>query len=79
MTNPQTVHLIAIGTCPAKPLSEFIPGDIVVYNYGQTATIVSNEQVSPKRFEFTVVNSKGDHYTQHRAGTTLIGFGGRKS
>jgi hypothetical protein len=50
-----SIHLQGIGRHPAKPAAELTPGDVTVWNYGGTETVVS---VAPKgKQSLTVVVS----------------------
>jgi hypothetical protein len=39
----KTIHLQGVGKFQAKPASEIKPGDVLVWNYGSTSTVLTVE------------------------------------
>lgn len=66
------VWLQSYGLCPAKPVEELAVGDVIVYNFGHTASVVRIERASAKFLAVTVL-SNGVEYTSRRKVGTLVG------
>jgi peptidoglycan hydrolase-like protein with peptidoglycan-binding domain len=66
------VHLQSVGLHPAKPASEFVPGDHVVYNFGVTGEVT---KVEPKgnSVALTTRSADGREFTSTKRGSTLLG------
>jgi hypothetical protein len=70
----RAVHLQNYGTCPAKQACDLEPGDVIVYNFGSTATVVSVEPVGLKSVSVQVRDAKGRDSVSRKLITTLVGF-----
>ncbi len=70
MTNE--IHLQGIGKHRAKPAQEFNIGDIIVYNYGETAKVVSSV-LKGKSIHLDIL-SKGKLFKVRKTKTTLMGY-----
>lgn len=66
------VWLQDYGLCPAKPAEDLVVGDVIVYNFGHTASVVGIERASAKFLAVTVL-SNGTEYTSRRKLGTLVG------
>lgn len=69
---PNRVHLIGHGRAPAIPANELQPGDILIYNYGETATVESVEPKGRNSLTVTVRTHDGSLWPQTKRGTTLV-------
>lgn len=67
-----TVHLQGIGKHPAKPVSEFQPGDKVVHNYGEANTVVSNTDLGNGKHRIVLQGKDDQQYTNTRNSGTLL-------
>lgn len=71
------VWLQNIGFHPAKPLGDVKAGDVLVYNYGSTAVVVSTRRVGQKSVAMTVETEGGKRYdTTSRRAATLVAVKG---
>jgi hypothetical protein len=72
MTTGATLHLQAIGTVPAIPLSEVRAGDVLAWNFGQISEVVSVIPVTARTVELTTRTKDGTLWTQRKRGSTLV-------
>lgn len=73
------VHLQSVGRVPAKRASEVKPGDVLMYNFGYTYTVLS---VTPKGKSVLIVeraDDSGKEYTRRRLGSTLVAWAPSRS
>lgn len=71
MTNT-AIHLQAIGTVPATPLSDVQVGDTLAWNFGQATEVIGIRPVAAKTYELTTRSANGTVCTQRKRGTTLV-------
>lgn len=71
----EIIHLQGIGKHRAKFARELVVGDIIVYNYGQTAKVVSVHQKG-KSVYFDVVAPHDIVHHVRKNKTTLVGVKG---
>lgn len=70
-----TIHLIGIGTVPAKPAGDLIPGDKIVFNYGYTYTVLAATVITVGgTIKIEAVDDRtGNPFTFKKRATTLMG------
>ncbi len=69
-----SVHLQNVGSVPAKPASEVRPGDVLLYNFGYSYTVMS----VALRGKSVVITERSDdsgrEYQRTRRTSTLVGW-----
>ena len=71
----ETIHLQFVGEVPAVPVSELIPGDIVMFNNAHLATVQSIEKVTPQSYKIGWVSEEFDQSVvlyETKRGKTLM-------
>ncbi len=58
----KTVHLQGLGDFKGREVGLVKAGDVLVYNYGHTATVVDSALVGKKSISLTVRTNSGDTY-----------------
>jgi uncharacterized ferredoxin-like protein len=75
-----TVHLQGIGPVFAKPASDLVVGDRIMYNFGSTATVTNVVSASAAFLSVTVESNsrsdKGKAYTSRIKKTRLLAVTG---
>ena len=69
-----TVHLIGMGSVPAKPAQDLKVGDLVVYNYGETAKIFTLEILKSGWVRYQVRSKSGQTYSRKKRFDTLVAW-----
>ena len=57
------IWLQNVGYVPAKKIENFTKGDLLAYNYGESARVVSKKKVTPKFYELATITN-GKRYKQ---------------
>lgn len=67
------IHLIGWGSHPAKPAGEIVVGDVLVWNYGQTSTVIDIKRKAGSSFiDFTTRNLSGAVFSRRMKATRLV-------
>lgn len=70
-----SIRLQCYGYAPAIAYGDVKPGDVLIYNFGETSTVKAIEPVkSGKSVKITMVNKSGAEYTFLKSKTTVIGI-----
>lgn len=70
---PGYTHLQGIGDVKGKPLSQLVPGDVIMWNYGYKCDVVRVTQMGAKMWELVErSHTNGKEYTRRKHGTTII-------
>jgi hypothetical protein len=73
LTTPGYVHLQCVGGVAGKKMSDLKPGDIIMWNYGYTSTVVEVKQATAKMWELRERDNKsGKEYARRKRPDTLI-------
>ena len=62
----QTIHLQGIGEKPAILAKELKIGDVTIWNYGLTETIIGILKQTPKSIVFQIKSNNTDYIVQRR-------------
>lgn len=68
-----TIQLQAIGHAPAKPAGELQAGDVTLWNFGATETIVERTKETAKSVWFTIKCESGNQHTRRFLKSRLVG------
>lgn len=68
------VQIQSVGRVPAKRASDVEPGDVLMYNFGYTYTVVSVVAKGKSVFITERSDESGREYTRRRVGSTLVAW-----
>ena len=71
MSTTQRIHLQSIGQAPAKPASEFVPGDRIMFNFGYVYTVTAIETAKMTTVTATDDRTGLSHTWRKRPGTLM--------
>jgi hypothetical protein len=71
---PGTLHLQGIGRVRAKPASELVPGDRIVYNYGYIYTVLKAEHKGGSVILTERSEDTGKEFTHRKTAGTMMGL-----
>ncbi len=66
------IRLQEIGFMPAVEARTLKIGDILLWNFGYTSTIIGIDKVTPKTIVFRTRTSDGQEYTRRMSKTRLV-------
>ena len=72
----QVIHLQGIGKFQAKPANEIKTGDVLVWNYGSTSTVLSVE-IKGKSVYTTQQSDRSGTFERRFLGTRLVAYENR--
>lgn len=66
------IHLQGVGSMPATEAQTLKIGDILVWNFGYTSTIIGIDKVTPKTIVFRTRTNDGQEYAKRMSKTRLV-------